>query len=74
VDAAATFCSGLFGTSSGTTYIESSAGVEAGGRTGMVPAYATAPVLILVGLFMFRSVSGLAAVSIGLLLLEVQWT
>ncbi len=80
VDAVATLVSGLFGTSSGTTYIESTAGVEAGGRTGtasvvtalcflpclflaplagMVPAFATAPVLVLVGLFMFRSISGL---------------
>ena len=35
VDAAATTISGLFGTSSGTTYIESAAGVEEGGRTGL---------------------------------------
>lgn len=80
VDALATVGSGLAGTSSGTTYIESSAGIEVGGRTGrtavfaalcflpcfflaplagMVPAYATAPVLILVGAFMFRSVKEL---------------
>jgi AGZA family xanthine/uracil permease-like MFS transporter len=69
---------GLFGTSSGTAYIESAAGIEAGARTGtasvvtalcflpclflaplagMVPAYATAPVLLLVGASMFKSVS-----------------
>jgi len=35
VDAISTTISGLFGTSSGTTYVESAAGVEQGGRTGM---------------------------------------
>ncbi len=35
VDAISTLISGLFGTSSGTTYIESAAGVEEGGRTGL---------------------------------------
>ena len=80
VDALATLGAGLLGTSPGTAYIESAAGIEAGGRTGrtsiatalcflpclflapiaaMVPAYATAPVLILVGALMFRSVGGL---------------
>jgi AGZA family xanthine/uracil permease-like MFS transporter len=80
VDAFATMSSGLLGTSSSTTYIESAAGIEAGGRTGktsvftalcflpclflaplagMVPAYATAPVLVLLGALMFRSVSEL---------------
>jgi adenine/guanine/hypoxanthine permease len=80
VDAWATLTAGLLGTSSGTAYIESSAGIEAGGRTGrtaivtalcflpclfisplaqLVPPYATAPVLILVGALMFRSISGL---------------
>lgn len=78
VDAFATLTAGLFGTSSGTAYIESAAGIEVGGRTGrtaiftalcflpclfvgplaaMVPPYATAPVLILVGGLMFRTVS-----------------
>jgi AGZA family xanthine/uracil permease-like MFS transporter len=78
VDAFATLGAGLAGTSSGTAYIESVAGIEAGGRTGltsvftalcflpcfflaplagMVPPYATAGVLILVGAFMFRSVA-----------------
>ncbi|MEK7388771.1 MAG: NCS2 family permease [Elusimicrobiota bacterium] len=77
VDAFATLGAGLLGTSSGTAYIESSAGIEMGGRTGrtavaaaacflpclflaplaaMVPSCATAPVLILVGSFMFKSV------------------
>lgn len=80
VDAFATLSAGLFGTSSGTAFIESAAGIEAGGRSGrsavitalcflpcffiapfvaMVPAFATAPVLVLVGALMFRSVSSL---------------
>ncbi len=40
VDAVSTTISGLFGTSSGTTYIESAAGVEEGGRTGLVAVFA----------------------------------
>ncbi|MCB9209754.1 MAG: NCS2 family permease [Ignavibacteriales bacterium] len=77
VDAVSTTISGLFGTSSGTSYIESATGVEQGGRTGMtavvtgllfipfmflspllsiVPAIATAPALILVGVFMMKPV------------------
>ena len=77
VDSLATLGAGLAGTSSGTAYIESIAGIDVGGRTGltsvftalcflpclfvapiagMVPLYATAPVLILVGASMFRSV------------------
>lgn len=77
VDSFATFLAGLFGTSSGTAFIESAAGIEAGARTGfasvvtafcflpflflspvvaMVPAYATAPVLVCVGLLMFGNV------------------
>jgi AGZA family xanthine/uracil permease-like MFS transporter len=35
VDAISTTISGLFGSSSGTTYVESAAGVEQGGRTGL---------------------------------------
>jgi AGZA family xanthine/uracil permease-like MFS transporter len=35
VDAISTTISGLFGSSSGTTYIESASGVEEGGRTGL---------------------------------------
>src|SRR5262249_2736961 len=78
VDALATLSAGLLGTSSGTAYIESAAGIEAGGRTGrasvvtalcflpclllaplagMVPPFATAPVLIVVGALMFRTVT-----------------
>lgn len=80
VDSVATFGAGLAGTSSGTAYIESIAGINVGGRTGltsvftalcflpcfflaplagMVPAYATAPVLVLVGAAMFKSVAGI---------------
>jgi AGZA family xanthine/uracil permease-like MFS transporter len=81
VDSFATFGAGLAGTSSGTAYIESIAGINLGGRTGltsvftalcflpcfflaplagMVPPYATAPVLILVGASMFKSVGQIA--------------
>jgi adenine/guanine/hypoxanthine permease len=78
VDAWATFGAGLAGTSSGTAYVESIAGIRMGGRSGMasvvtalcflpcfflaplaaaVPAYATAPVLVLVGVAMFQTVA-----------------
>jgi len=40
VDAISTTMSGLVGTSSGTTYIESAAGVEEGGRTGLTAVFA----------------------------------
>ncbi len=77
VDAVSTTISGLFGTSSGTAYIESATGVEEGGRTGLtavvsgllfipfmfispllsvVPAIATAPALVLVGVFMMKPI------------------
>ena len=77
VDSFATFGAGLAGTSSGTAYMESIAGINVGGRTGVtsvftalcflpcfflaplagaVPPFATAPVLVLVGASMFRSV------------------
>lgn len=35
VDSIATFVSGIFGSSPGTAYIESAAGIRAGGRTGL---------------------------------------
>jgi AGZA family xanthine/uracil permease-like MFS transporter len=75
-DAIATTAGAWVGTSTVTTYIESSSGIVAGGRTGltavvvallffasvflapfavMVPAAATAPVLILVGMMMMGS-------------------
>lgn len=72
-DSLGTIIGSLFGTSNTTTYVESAAGVNAGGRTGMtavvvaicfllstflspivlaVPAVATAPALIIVGVLM----------------------
>ncbi|MBN8553924.1 MAG: NCS2 family permease [Deltaproteobacteria bacterium] len=39
VDSLATAGGGLFGTSSGTAFIESSAGIEAGGRTGLTSVF-----------------------------------
>lgn len=78
VDGFATFISGIFGTSSATTYIESAAGVEEGGKTGLtavvagllflpfmwlspllsfIPQVSTAPVLVLIGLFMMQPLS-----------------
>ena len=77
VDSLATLGAGLAGSSSGTAYIESVAGIDMGGRSGltsvftalcflpclflaplagMVPTFATASVLILVGASMFGSV------------------
>jgi len=77
IDAIATMTGALFGTSTTTSYIESAAGIEQGGRTGLtsvvtgamfllailfvplvgvVPGYATAPALIMVGLFMMKEV------------------
>ena len=78
VDAVATFGAGLFGTSSGTAYVESIAGIRMGARSGTaavvtalcflpclfiaplaaaIPPFATAAVLILVGVSMFQSVT-----------------
>ena len=75
IDAVATVIGALLGTSTTTAYIESAAGIEQGGRSGltsvvtgilfllallfvptvaMVPLYATAPALIMVGLFMMK--------------------
>ncbi len=77
-DALGTVAGALLGTSPNTAYIESAAGVAAGGRTGLtsvstavmfafalflapifllVPASATAPALIIIGLFMMSSVA-----------------
>lgn len=77
-DSLATILSALAGTSTVVSYIESAAGVEAGGRTGLttvttallmlgalfftpliliVPAAATAPALVIVGVFMLQSIS-----------------
>ena len=78
VDALATLGAGLAGSSSGTAFVESIAGIRMGGRTGRasvvtalcflpcffiaplaaaIPGYATAPILVLVGLAMFHSVA-----------------
>lgn len=76
-DALATVVGALLGTSTTTTYVESSSGIAAGARTGlsamvtaimfllamlftpiigMVPGFATAPALIVVGVYMFKNV------------------
>ncbi len=76
-DAVGTICSAIFGTSTVTSYIESAAGIAAGGKTGLtavtvavlflislmfapliglVPGFATAPPLILVGALMMSEV------------------
>ena len=78
IDASATMFGAICGTSPATAYIESAAGVEQGGRTGLtsittglcfllamlfvplvgiVPPYATAGALIMVGLFMMKEVN-----------------
>ncbi len=77
LDAVATMMGALLGTSTTTAYIESAAGIEQGGRSGLtsvvtgflfllalvfvpivqiVPSYAAAPALIMVGLFMMKEV------------------
>ncbi len=79
-DAIATMAGAVMGTSTVTSYVESSSGVAQGGRTGltalttallfagaifftplvgMVPAYATAPALIIVGIYMMVSLRDL---------------
>ncbi|MBN2558248.1 MAG: NCS2 family permease [Clostridia bacterium] len=76
-DAVGTTAGAVLGTSTVTSYIESAAGVEVGGRTGLtavsaagmfilalffspiflaVPAFATAPALIIVGLMMMKAI------------------
>lgn len=76
-DSIATSIGAIFGTSNTTTYVESAAGIGAGGRTGLtsvvvailfilcliiapfvgiVPAAATAPALIVVGVMMMESI------------------
>ncbi|MHC4533312.1 MAG: NCS2 family permease [Planctomycetota bacterium] len=76
-DAVATMIGALLGTSTTTAYIESAAGIEQGGRSGLtsvvtgilfllalvfvpivqiVPKYAAAPALIMVGLFMMKEI------------------
>lgn len=81
-DSIATSVGAVFGTSNTTTYVESAAGISAGGRTGLtsvvtavlflvcillapvagiVPAQATAPILVIVGIMMLSSFK------------EIQW-
>ncbi len=76
-DAAATVVGSCLGTSTVTSYIESAAGVESGGRTGLtavvvgicfllslfftpilavIPPNATAPALVMVGIFMMEAI------------------
>ena len=75
-DATATIAGAVLGTSTTGAYVESSAGIEAGGKTGLtaivtgilfilalfispliecVPAAATAPALIIIGILMMRA-------------------
>lgn len=82
-DSIATSIGALFGTSNTTTYVESAAGIGAGGRTGLtsvitalmfalsillapvvgiIPAQATAPALIIVGVMMMAS------------FMDIKWT
>jgi AGZA family xanthine/uracil permease-like MFS transporter len=77
-DSVAAIVSALLGTSTVVSYVESAAGVEAGGRTGLtglttaacfllalvvtplilaIPAAATAPALVVVGVFMLQAVT-----------------
>lgn len=79
-DAIATTAGAVLGTSTTTTFVESSAGVVAGGRTGLtalttgalflvstlfapvftaIPAFATAPALVIVGFLMFGNITKL---------------
>lgn len=79
-DAVATMAGAVMGTSTVTSYVESSSGVAQGGRTGLtsivtallfvgaifftplvgiVPAYATAPALVIVGIYMMMSLRDL---------------
>jgi AGZA family xanthine/uracil permease-like MFS transporter len=79
-DACAAMIGSCIGTSTVTSYIESAAGVEAGGRTGLtaiftagcfllalffapiillIPAAATAPALVIIGVLMFQSAADL---------------
>ena len=83
-DSIATSAGAVLGTSTTTTFVESSAGVAAGGRTGLtalttaflflistlfapiftaIPAFATAPALIIVGFLMFTNITNLKLTS-----------
>ena len=79
-DAVATTAGAILGTSTTTTFVESSAGVAAGGKTGLtamttavlflasmffapvftaIPAFATAPALIIVGFLMVTNITSI---------------
>ena len=79
-DAIATTSGALLGTSTVTSYVESAAGVESGGKTGLtavvvaacfllalffspliaiIPSAATAPALVMVGIFMLKGIAKL---------------
>lgn len=81
-DAAATIVGAMFGTSTTTTYIESAAGIEEGGRTGLTAA--TVGVLMLSGLFLsglFQAIPqyamGCALVIVGAMMMrqaaDIDW-
>lgn len=80
IDAIGTMLGAILGTSTTTCYMESAAGIEQGGRTGLtsiitgilfllsimfvpivgiVPDYATAPALVMVGLFMMKEINNI---------------
>ncbi|WP_338635401.1 NCS2 family permease [Spirobacillus cienkowskii] len=82
IDSFGSLISSLFGTAPATVFIESSAGIQAGGKTGLtaivtavcflpflflsplitvIPVYATAPVLVFVGILMCHSIKYIKA-------------
>ena len=74
-DAVATTVGAVIGTSTTTTFVESASGVSEGGRTGLtsvttailflspiflaIPSFATAPALVIVGLYMLTNVTNI---------------
>ena len=79
-DAIGTICGALLGTSTVTTFVESSTGIQEGGRTGLtavvtgilflisvflapiagiIPSAATAPALIIVGVYMLQNAANI---------------
>ncbi|TCS79553.1 NCS2 family permease [Tepidibacillus fermentans] len=83
-DSIATMVGSLFGTSTVTSYIESSAGVAAGGRTGLTAVFTS--MMFIVALFFYplvEAVAGVAAITspaliiVGILMVaslkEIEW-
>lgn len=83
-DSIATMVGSIFGTSTVTSYIESSAGIAAGGRTGLTSVFTA--VMFIVALFFYpivQAVAGVAAVTspaliiVGILMVsslkEIDW-